>query len=108
MLLPPFDHGPDWLSQVASGAIAVAASWVGRMMVHAGQVQLGRRRFWSKELGLETVTAVGMGLVLDATAGHLGLDGQVRVGFVVAGSYIGPRIIETIWTAFSAKLPKAR
>ncbi|AWJ93302.1 hypothetical protein Sp245p_26125 (plasmid) [Azospirillum baldaniorum] len=104
----PLDAGPDWLAQVTSGAVAVASSFVGRMMVHAGQVQLGRRKFWSKELGLETVTAVGMGLVLDAMAGHLGIDGQVRVGFVVAGSYIGPRIIEAVWQTVQSRLPRAR
>lgn len=101
------DASPDWLAQVTSGVTAVAASFIGRMMVHAGQVQAGRRKFWSKELGLETVTAVGMGLVLDAMAGRLGLDGQVRVGFVVAGSYIGPRIIETLWTVVQRRLAKA-
>lgn len=97
----------EWADQVWSGASAIAAGGLGRLMVHSREVQLGKRRFWSPALGLELITAVGMGLVLDACAGHLGLDGQVRVGFVVAGSYIGPRIIEVLWGVVQSRLPKA-
>lgn len=77
--------------------ITVVAAYIGRMLFHVGEVQRGRRRWWSRHLLWEVVAAVGIGLIADGVAAYAGLvDGPVRLAVVVGLSYLGPRGVQDI------------
>lgn len=90
-----------WISD-ATGAtkgflITIFASFVGRMMHHARQVQRQQRRFWSAHLLWEIPVAIGMGLIADSLATWLGVAETARIGFVAAVAYLGPHAIDEIF-----------
>lgn len=98
-------QAPDWLSDMAPGtAIAVVSALAGRLLYHTEEVKQGRRRFFSPNLLWEVPTAIGMGLVGDALATHFGLTGRVAVGAIAGISYIGPRLIEALFSAAQSRL----
>lgn len=77
------------------GATLILA-YIGRLLWHVGEVQRGRRRFFSTHLLWEVVTAIGVGLVADGIVEHAGLTGGPKTAAVVAIAYLGPRGLEAL------------
>lgn len=77
------------------GATLILA-YIGRLLWHVGEVQRGRRRFFSTHLLWEVVTAIGVGLVADGVVAHVGLTGGPKTAAVVAIAYMGPRGLEAL------------
>ncbi|MEN2980973.1 phage holin family protein [Tistrella bauzanensis] len=77
--------------------LTVLAAYIGRLLFHVGEVQRGRRTWWSRHLIWEVIAAVGIGLIADGVAAYAGLlDGPVRIAVVVGLSYLGPRGVQDI------------
>ena len=86
-----------WVRQTLDliGATLILA-YIGRLLWHVGEVQRGRRRFFSTHLLWEVVTAIGVGLVADGVVEHVGLTGGPKTAAVVAIAYLGPRGLEAL------------
>jgi hypothetical protein len=82
------------IATIWSFLMATAAACVGRLAWHAKQVQKRLRRFWSRHLPLELITAVFMGYVADGLAMYFNLPPHTHPGFVAAVSYLGPPALE--------------
>ncbi|GGB37662.1 phage holin family protein [Tistrella bauzanensis] len=95
---------PDFLQGLWSGiretadliGLTVLAAYLGRLLVHVGEVQRGRRRFFSKHLWWELVAAVAIGMIADGMAHQLGLTGPPRTAAIVTIAYLGPRGLEEL------------
>lgn len=72
----------------------------GRLMFHSGEVKLGKRKFFGKELLWGIPVAVGMALIGDAAASYLDLQQPVSTGFVATLAYLGPRGTESVLAAW--------
>ena len=75
-------------------------AFTGRLMWHSGEVKLGNRKFFGKELLWEIPVAVGMALIGDAAANYIGLTQPVSTGFVATLAYLGPRGAESLLCAW--------
>jgi hypothetical protein len=75
-------------------------AFTGRLMWHSGEVKLGRRRFFGKELLWEIPVAIGMAIIGEAVSSHLGLTQPVSTGVVATLAYLGPRGAEALLTAW--------
>ena len=75
-------------------------AFTGRLMWHSGEVKLGNRRFFGKELLWEIPVAVGMALIGEAAARYIGLSQPVSTGFVATLAYLGPRGAEAMLAAW--------
>ena len=91
----------ETINAVFGGAVTTLIGAVtGRLMWHSGEVKLGRRRFFGKELLWEIPVAVGMALIGEAAARYIGLAQPVSTGFVATLAYLGPRGAETLLSAW--------
>lgn len=91
----------DLITSAFGGAVTtLIGAFTGRLMWHSGEVKLGRRRFFGKELLWEIPVAVGMALIGEAAARYLGLSQTVSTGFVATLAYLGPRGAEALLTAW--------
>lgn len=90
-------HAAIWVRHMLDliGATLILA-YIGRLLWHVGEVQRGRRRFFSTHLLWELVTAIGVGLVADGIVEHVGLTGGPKTAAVVAIAYMGPRGLEAL------------
>lgn len=87
----------ELINNVFGGAITtLIGAFTGRLMYHSGEVKLGKRRFFGKELLWEIPVAVGMALIGDAAANYMGLTQPVSTGFVATLAYLGPRGAEAV------------
>jgi hypothetical protein len=87
----------EMINSVFGGAIAtLIGAFTGRLMWHSGEVKLGNRRFFGKELLWEIPVAVGMALIGEAAATYIGLTQPVSTGFVATLAYLGPRGAEAV------------
>ncbi len=75
-------------------------AFTGRLMWHSGEVKLGRRRFFGKELLWEIPVAIGMAIIGEAVSSYLGLTQPVSTGVVATLAYLGPRGAEALLTAW--------
>ena len=91
----------ETINAVFGGAVTTLIGAVtGRLMWHSGEVKLGRRSFFGKELLWEIPVAVGMALMGEAAARYIGLAQPVSTGFVATLAYLGPRGAETLLSAW--------
>lgn len=91
----------ETINAVFGGAVTtLIGAFTGRLMWHSGEVKLGRRRFFGKELLWEIPVAVGMALIGEAAARYIGLAQPVSTGFVATLAYLGPRGAETLLSAW--------
>lgn len=91
----------ETINHLFGGAITtLIGAFTGRLMWHSGEVKLGNRRFFGKELLWEIPVAVGMALIGDAAANHMGLTQPVSTGFVATLAYLGPRGAESLLCAW--------
>lgn len=87
----------ETINALFGGAITtLIGAFTGRLMWHSGEVKLGNRRFFGKELLWEIPVAVGMALIGDAAARYIGLTQPVSTGFVATLAYLGPRGAEAV------------
>ena len=90
----------ETINHLFGGAITtLIGAFTGRLMWHSGEVKLGNRRFFGKELLWEIPVAVGMALIGDAAANYIGLTQPVSTGFVATLAYLGPRGAESLLCA---------
>ena len=93
----PDDSFIETINHLFGGAITtLIGAFTGRLMWHSGEVKLGNRRFFGKELLWEIPVAVGMALIGDAAANYIGLTQPVSTGFVATLAYLGPRGAEAV------------
>jgi hypothetical protein len=91
----------ETIDRVFGGALTtLIGAFTGRLMYHSGEVKLGRRRFFGRELLWEIPVAVGMALIGEAAASHIGLTQPVSTGFVATLAYLGPRGVEALLAAW--------
>ncbi|MDP7150214.1 MAG: phage holin family protein [Paracoccaceae bacterium] len=91
----------ETINHLFGGAITtLIGAFTGRLMWHSGEVKLGNRRFFGKELLWEIPVAVGMALIGDAAANYIGLTQPVSTGFVATLAYLGPRGAESLLCAW--------
>jgi hypothetical protein len=91
----------DAIDQVMGGALtSLAGALAGRFMWHSGEVKLGKRNFFGKELLWEIPVAVGMALIGEALASYLELQQPVSTGLVAALAYLGPRGAEALLSSW--------
>ncbi|EDM72246.1 hypothetical protein RAZWK3B_08351 [Roseobacter sp. AzwK-3b] len=91
----------EMLNSVFGGALTtLIGAFTGRLMYHSGEVKLGRRRFFGKELLWEIPVAVGMALIGEAAASYMGLTQPVSTGFIATLAYLGPRGAESLLAAW--------
>ena len=94
----------ELINNVFGGAITtLIGAFTGRLMYHSGEVKLGKRRFFGKELLWEIPVAVGMALIGDAAANYMGLTQPVSTGFVATLAYLGPRGAEAVLASWLGK-----
>lgn len=90
-----------WLDQVRDILVSFGATvfWavIGRLLHHTRMVQLGRRPFFGRALLLELPVALGLGFVADGLAAWLSLTGRPAVALIVSVSYLGPRVISSVF-----------
>lgn len=92
---------PAHLKQVLQSVAGVwVLAWLGRMLWHVGEVQRGRRRFWSLHLLWEVLTAIAIGFFAEGVAVYLGLVGKPAMAVIIAVAYLGPRGIEELFARF--------
>lgn len=72
----------------------------GRLMYHSGEVKLGRRKFFGKELLWEIPIAIGMAIIGEAVASYLALGQPMSTGLVATLAYLGPRGTEALLSAW--------
>lgn len=91
----------ETINTLFGGAVTtLIGAFTGRLMWHSGEVKLGRRRFFGKELLWEIPVAVGMALIGEAAARYIGLAQPVSTGFVATLAYLGPRGAEALLTVW--------
>lgn len=94
----------EMINNLFGGAVTtLIGAFTGRLMYHSGEVKLGRRRFFGKELLWEIPVAVGMAIIGDGIASYLGLGQPVSTGLVAMLAYLGPRGAETLLAAWLGK-----
>jgi hypothetical protein len=91
----------ETLNSLFGGTVTtLIGAFTGRLMYHSGEVKLGRRQFFGKELLWEIPVAIGMAIIGEAVASHLELGQPVRTGLVATLAYLGPRGADTLMTAW--------
>lgn len=94
----------EMINNLFGGAITtLIGALVGRLMWHSGEVKLGKRKFFGRELLWEIPVAVGMAMIGDAAATYIGLTQPVSTGFVATLAYLGPRGAETLIATWLGK-----
>jgi hypothetical protein len=94
----------EMINNLFGGAVTtLIGAFTGRLMYHSGEVKLGKRHFFGKELLWEIPVAVGMALIGDSAASYMGLTQPVSTGFVATLAYLGPRGAETLLAAWLGK-----
>ena len=88
--------GPEMKQAITGIAGLVPAALLARLLWHWRLVQLGHRRFWSRELFWEVPTAVLMGLMAGGLVSYFELGAPE--GFAIAGvcGWLGPRGMEVL------------
>lgn len=94
----------EMINNLFGGAITtLIGALVGRLMWHSGEVKLGKRKFFGRELLWEIPVAVGMAMIGDAAATYIGLTQPVSTGFVATLAYLGPRGAEALLATWLGK-----
>ena len=91
----------ETLNSLFGGAVTtLIGAFTGRLMYNSGEIKLGRRRFFGKELLWEIPVAIGMAIIGEAVASHFDLGQPVRTGLVATLAYLGPRGAEAVLGAW--------
>lgn len=87
----------ETLNSFFGGAVTtLMGAAIGRLMYHSGEVKLGNRKFFGKELLWEIPIAIGMAIIGEALASYLSLGQPVSTGLVATLAYLGPRGAEAV------------
>ena len=91
----------ETLHGLFGGAVTtLIGAFTGRLMYHSGEVKLGKRRFFGKELLWEIPVAIGMAIIGEGIARYFELGQPVSTGLVAMLAYLGPRGAEALLTAW--------
>ena len=91
----------ETLNSLFGGAVTtLIGAFTGRLMYHSGEVKLGKRRFFGKELLWEIPVAIGMAIIGEGIARYMELGQPVSTGLVAMLAYLGPRGAEALLTAW--------
>jgi len=92
------------LNALMGGAMAtIVAGMSGRLMFHVMEVKKNARKFFGRELLWEIPTAVGMAMIAESLLVYVGTPDSVKTGAIAAIAYLGPRIIEDLFTKYTGK-----
>ena len=87
----------ETINSFFGGALTtLIGAFTGRLMYHSGEVKLGRRRFFGKELLWEIPVAIGMAIIGEAVATYLGLT-QPVIGIILAWIVLGEEPTWLLW-----------
>lgn len=70
------------------------AGIIGRLMFHARQVQMGKRKPWTWALAFDLPIALGMGWGIYGACVWQGLEPEPTISAAIAASYLGPYSID--------------
>jgi hypothetical protein len=84
----------DWQDTLSNFAVTAALGGVGRLVALARD----NRRPWSWNLLWELPVACMMGLIGDGIGGYFDLHNSVHIAVIVGVSYLGPRVLDEIFT----------
>ena len=91
----------EMMDRLFGGAVTtLIGAFTGRLMYHSGEVKLGKRRFFGKELLWEIPIAIGMAIIGEAVASYLALGQPMSTGLVATLAYLGPRGTEALLSAW--------
>lgn len=91
------------MHDVAPWAWTGGAGFLGRLMYHAKQAQLGKRRFFSLAMLLDLPIALGMGWVMYGFTVWFKLPMEVTISAAIIGAYIGPRGVDQLFERWQDK-----
>ena len=74
---------------------------LGRLMFHARQVQMGRRKPFTWALFWDIPIALGMGWIALGLASWLGVRNEVMVSIALVVAYLGPYGMDTLFAKWS-------
>lgn len=97
------EHLREFILDKSAWIWVALAGVLGRLIYHSGQVQMGKRKFWSKELMLELPVALGMGFIAHGVCKYFGLVPDVETAAAILAGYLGPRGIDVIVTKYIGK-----
>ena len=84
--------------------ITAGAGILGRMMYHSKEVQSGRRkRFFSRDLFLELIIALGMGFMARGLCEYFAVYGDIEIAVVILVSYLGPNGVNAAFEVWLKK-----
>ena len=84
-------------------ATTLLSAGIGRLMWHSGEVKMGNRRFFGKELIWEIPVAFGMAIIGEAVSSYLMLEQPASTGVIATLAYLGPRGTEAVFQAWRGK-----
>lgn len=92
------------LEALFGGAVTTLIAGVtGRVLYHMMEVKRSTRKMFGKELMWEMPTAVGMALIAESVVIKVGVDGSMKTGAIAAIAFLGPRVIEEMWSKWAGK-----
>lgn len=95
----------DWagMNEAVPYAWTGGAGIIGRLMFHARQVQMGKRKPWTWALLFDLPIAFGMGWGVYGLCVWASLDPEPTISASIAASYLGPYSIDRAFTWFGSK-----
>lgn len=87
----------NWLGESMPWAWASGGGLLGRLMWHAKQVQLGRRKPLSWALFFDLPIAIGMGFIGHGLAAYAGITGDPEVLITISAGYLGTYMIDVLF-----------
>ena len=90
----------DW-NALGPWAATGGAGMLGRLMFHARQVQMGRRKPFTWALFWDIPIALGMGWIALGLASWLGVRHEVMVSIALVVAYLGPYGMDTLFAKWS-------
>jgi len=94
---------PDWPALNEAYAYTGGAGVIGRLMFHARQVQMGKRKPWSWALVFDLPIAFGMGWSAYGLAVWFGLAPEPTISVAIAASYLGPYSVDRAFALFAER-----
>jgi hypothetical protein len=92
----------DW-SKLAPWLFTGGAGMIGRLMYHAKQVQLGKKKPLSWALVWDIPIALGTGWIALGLCKWWGLGWEATVSVAIVSGYLGPYGIDTIFDKWSER-----
>lgn len=99
-----FKFDIEGLREMLPWILSGGAGVLGRLMFHAKQVQLGKRKPFTWVLFWDIPIALGMGWMALGLGVWLEVTFEVTISIALATSYLGPHIIDILFNKWSDKV----